>query len=102
MGNINKQLPSNDMNNMLDALKSNIMSTIKVADIVKIQQVFSEEDTLDETYSPEMETYTSDLSAWIERTNIEGIKYGDDSSGFYWDVSNNPNASFGLCFTEIS
>lgn len=102
MGNINKQLPSNDMSNMLDALKSNIMSTIKVADIVKIQQVFSEEDTLDETYSPEMETYTSDLSAWIERTNIEGIKYGDDSAGFYWDVSNNPNASFGLCLPNCT
>ena len=102
MGNINKQLPSNDMSSMLDALKNNIMSTIKVADIVKIQQVFSEEDTLDETYSPEMETYTSDLSSWTERTNIEGIKYGDDSAGFYWDVSNNPNASFGLCLPNCT
>lgn len=102
MGNINKELPSNDMSNMLDALKFNIMSTLKVADIVKIQQVFSEEDTLDETYSPEMETYTEDLSAWVERTSIEGIKYGDGSAGFYWDVSNNPNASFGLCLPNCT
>lgn len=102
MGNISSKLPSNNMSNLLDSLKENIMTNLKVADIVKIQQVLSDEDTLDETYSPEMETYTSDLSAWVERTSIEGIKYGDGSSGYYWDVSNNPNASFGLCLPNCT
>lgn len=102
MGNINKSLPSNDLDYMLDALKQNILTELKVADVVKIQQVLSVEDTLDETYSPEMETYTEDLSAWIERTNVEGIKFGESSSGYFWDVSNNPNASFGLCLPNCT
>lgn len=102
MGNINDKLPANTMNAMLDALKENIMRSLKVADVVKIQQTLSDEDTTDETYSPEMQTYTSDLSAWVERTNCDGIKYGEESSGYYWDSSNNPNASFGLCLPNCT
>lgn len=102
MGNVNNKLPSNDMANMLDSMKENIMKSLKVADIVKIQQVLSDEESTDETYSPEMETYTSDLSSWVERTSIEGITYGEGSAGYYWDVSNNPNASFGLCLPNCT
>lgn len=102
MGNINAKLPSNNLDYMLDALKDNIMSSIKVADIVQIQQVVSTEDSTDETYSPEMETYTEDLSSWVERTSIEGLKCGESANEYYWDVSNNPNANFGLCLPNCT
>lgn len=98
--NVNDLLNDGSMNFLLDSVKKNVYENLKVSDICLVESILSDnESNITEEVSPITDVSSS---GWIERTNINGIKYGESAASYYWDSSINPNANFNYCLPNCT